>query len=110
MAGLYGIALIFALVAVSGLVAYVGDILGRRLGRKRLSLFGLRPRHTAIAVSVLAGMVITILTLGAAMLISEDVKDGLIRVSEMRREQGELSRELRLLQGEMSQLEEAAGS
>jgi len=107
VAGLYGIALIFALVAVSGLVAYVGDILGRRLGRKRLSLFGLRPRHTAIAVSVLAGMVITVLTLGAAMLISEDVKDGLIRVSEMRRQQGELSRELKLLQGKTSQLEEA---
>ena len=107
MAGLYGIALIFALVAVSGLVAYVGDILGRRLGRKRLSLFGMRPRHTAIAVSVLAGMVITILTLGAAMLISEDVKDGLIRVSEMRRQQGELSRELKLLQGKTAQLEEA---
>ena len=107
MAGLYGIALIFVLVAVSGFVAYVGDIVGRRLGRKRLSLFGMRPRHTAIAVSVLAGMVITILTLGVAMLVSEDVKDGLMRVSEMRRQQGELSRELKLLQRKMSQLEEA---
>jgi uncharacterized protein (DUF3084 family) len=81
-----------ALVLVSGLIAYVGDIVGRRLGRKRLSLFGLRPRHTAIAVSVVAGMVITIMTLLAAMAVSRDVKDGFLKVDEMRRRQAELAK------------------
>ncbi|NIO64040.1 MAG: DUF3084 domain-containing protein, partial [Gammaproteobacteria bacterium] len=67
MAGFSGILLIVALVLVSGLIAYIGDIVGRRMGRKRLSLFGMRPRHTAIAVSVAAGMLITVITLLVAM-------------------------------------------
>jgi len=79
-----------ALVLISGLIAYVGDIVGRRMGRKRVTLFGLRPRHTAIAISVVAGMVITIITLVAAMLVSKDVKDGFLRVVEMRQRQAQL--------------------
>jgi len=101
VAKLYGILLIVALVIVSGVIAYVGDIVGRRMGRKRLSVFGLRPRHTAIAISVVAGMLITVLTLGVAMSVSEDVKDGFLRVVEMRQEQQGLSQQLADLDGEL---------
>lgn len=94
MAGFYGILLIIALVGVSGLIAYVGDILGRRMGRKRLSLFGLRPRHTAITISVIAGMLITLFTLAVAMTVSRDVKDGFLRVEAMRRQQAQLQRQV----------------
>jgi len=88
--GFYSIFLIVALVGVSGLIAYVGDVVARRLGRKRLTLFGMRPRHTAIAVSVVVGMLINIFTLTAAMLISRDVKDGFLRVEYLRRQSSEL--------------------
>ncbi len=84
---LYGILLIAALVVVSGVIAYVGDIVGRRMGRKRLSLFGLRPRHTAIVISVISGMLITAFTLTAAMLASRNVRDGFLNMGEMRRQQ-----------------------
>ena len=86
MAGFYGIFLIIALVIVSGVIAYIGDIVGRRMGRKRLSLFGLRPRHTAIAISVVSGMLITIFTLGAALLLNENVRLGFLRVDALRTE------------------------
>lgn len=105
MRGFYGILLIVALVAVSGLIAYVGDILGRRMGRRRLSLFGMRPRHTAIAISVVAGMLITLFTLGIAMLVSRDVKDGFLRVEEMRRHQAELSGEVNQLNRRVADLD-----
>jgi len=101
----YGIFLIIALVAVSGLIAYVGDIVGRRMGRKRLSLFGLRPRHTAIVISVAAGMLITLLTLGAAMSVSRDVKDGFLRVAQMRQERTVLSHRLASLDGQLKRQE-----
>ncbi len=97
MTALYGVFLIAALVVVSGVIAYVGDIVGRRMGRKRLSLFGMRPRHTAIAVSVAAGMMIAIVTLAAAMAVSKDVRDGFLRMGEMRREQARLSEQVRKL-------------
>lgn len=48
---------------VSGFIAYFGDILGRRMGKKRLTLFGLRPRHTAIVMTTITGMVISGLAL-----------------------------------------------
>ena len=94
MARFYGIFLITTLILVSGFIAYVGDIVGRRMGRKRLSLFGMRPRHTAIAISVISGMLITVLTLTVAALVSKDVKDGLFRVVEMRLAQAKLAREI----------------
>jgi uncharacterized protein (DUF3084 family) len=102
---LYGILLILVLVAVSGVIAYVGDIVGRRLGRKRLSLFGMRPRHTAIAVSVIAGMVITFLTLAVAAALSKDVKDGLFRVVDMRLAQAQLTRDIKELSRHAEELE-----
>jgi len=105
VAGLSGILLIIALVLISGVIAYIGDIVGRRMGRKRLSLFGLRPRHTAIVISVVAGMLITVITLLAAMAVSQNVKDGFFRVSEMRRQQSELTRELEALNTRMSELQ-----
>ena len=89
MARFYGLLLLICLVLLSGVIAYVGDILGRKLGRKRLSLFGLRPRYTAIVVSVLAGMGITIFTLTSAMVVSKRVRQGFFEVGELVRQLGE---------------------
>jgi uncharacterized protein (DUF3084 family) len=92
----YGWLLAIILVLVSGLIAYLGDILGRRLGRRRITIFNLRPRHTAILISVLVGMLITILTLLAAALVSKDVRIGFTKVGEMRRQLSELESQLAL--------------
>jgi len=54
----YSIFFAIVLVLVSGFIAYFGDLLGRRMGKKRLTLFGLRPRHTAIVVTTITGMII----------------------------------------------------
>lgn len=96
--GGYGVFLIAALIVASGIIAYVGDVIGRRMGRRRLTLFGLRPRRTAIAISVLAGMLIAAFTLTSAMLVSQNVRDALLRVAEMRREIGRLESAARELE------------
>jgi len=101
-----GILLIVALVVISGVIAYVGDVVGRRMGRKRLTVLGLRPRHTAIAISVIAGMFITFVTLAVAMAVSRDVKDGFLRVVDMRRRQADLSRQIDALNDGMTALEQ----
>ena len=59
----YSIFFAIVLVLVSGFIAYFGDLLGRRMGKKRLTLFGLRPRHTAIGVTTITGMIIAALAL-----------------------------------------------
>ena len=55
----YSILFVLALILISGFIAYFGDILGRRLGKKRLTLFNLRPRYTAIVVTTITGMLIS---------------------------------------------------
>jgi hypothetical protein len=63
------------MIVVSGLIAYVGDLIGRRMGRKRLSLFGLRPKHTAIVISVVAGAIIAAVTLTATFIVNREVRE-----------------------------------
>ena len=45
---MYGVLLILVLVITGGAIAFIGDRLGSKVGKKKLSLFGLRPRHTSI--------------------------------------------------------------
>ena len=97
MSQYYGVLFIIVLVGVSGAIAYIGDLVGRRMGRKRLTLFGLRPRHTAIVISVISGMLITILTLALAMALSENVRIGFISVGQLRAE----TRNLRSQEGSL---------
>jgi uncharacterized protein (DUF3084 family) len=61
-------------VGVCGLIAYVGDITGRRMGKRRLSLFGLRPRHTAIVTTSITGMLIAIFTIAVMSAASKEVQ------------------------------------
>jgi uncharacterized protein (DUF3084 family) len=92
MGNYYGWLLAVILVLVSGLIAYLGDILGRRMGRRRITLFNLRPRHTAILISVVAGMLITIVTLTAAAMLSEQVRIGFTRVGQMQEQLKDLEK------------------
>ena len=42
-----GVALIVILLVASGLIAYAGDYVGRKAGKKKLSIFNLRPKYTS---------------------------------------------------------------
>ena len=45
--------LILALLVLGGVLSTLGDRLGTRVGKARLSLFNLRPRRTAVLITVL---------------------------------------------------------
>ncbi len=61
-------------VLMGGAIAYFADRLGRVLGKKRLSIFGLRPRHTAGLLTVAAGILIPFLTVLLLMGVSKDFR------------------------------------
>lgn len=75
---------ILFLVIVSGFIAYVGDRLGFRVGKLRLSVFGLRPRNTAILISILTGMLITLVSFGFLAMVSEEARIGLFQIERIR--------------------------
>jgi uncharacterized protein (DUF3084 family) len=66
----YTILFVIALICVSGFIAYFGDILGRRMGKRRLTLFGMRPKYTAIVVTTITGMIISGLALFALISVN----------------------------------------
>ncbi len=49
-------------VLMSGFIAYLGDWLGRTLGRRKLSIWGFRPRYTAMIVTAITGALISVLS------------------------------------------------
>jgi hypothetical protein len=65
--GILGVAFITVL---AGAIAYIGDRVGHRVGRARLTLFGLRPKYTSTVVAIGTGMLIalcvTLIALGAS--------------------------------------------
>ncbi len=61
---------VIVLVAAGGFIAWLGDRLGTRVGKKRLSIFGLRPRHTAMLVTIGSGVGIAAVTV--IILVSYD--------------------------------------
>ena len=78
-----GVELIVVLILMGGLISYLGDRIGMRVGRRRLSLFGMRPRHSSVVVTVVTGTLIAALTLGALTAVSHDVRTALFRMSEI---------------------------
>ncbi|MGZ3496627.1 MAG: DUF3084 domain-containing protein [Vulcanimicrobiaceae bacterium] len=69
-----GTGLILFIVALAGAIAYVGDRVGHQVGRKRLTLFNIRPRYTSTIIAVGTGMVIALVVTIGAILASQEVK------------------------------------
>ena len=77
--------MIAVLVITGGAIAFIGDRLGTKIGKKRLSIFGLRPRHTSIIITIFTGIVITTLTFGVMAAASENVRTALFGLEELNR-------------------------
>ena len=85
---------IFSLLLLSGGIAFLGDLIGRRIGRRRISLFGLRPRHTSSLITVITALSITLGTLVALAVMSDSVRTALFRMKFIQRQVTELTEEL----------------
>jgi len=82
----YAILLLAILIAGAGLVAWLGDVIGRRMGKARLTLFKLRPRHTAVLVTVLTGMLIAASTLALILVTNANLRKMIVRGPEIIRQ------------------------
>lgn len=83
---MYGIMLIVVLVLTGGVIAFIGDRLGSKVGKKKLSLFGLRPKHTSILVTIITGILITTVTFGILAIASKDVRTALFGMDKLKAE------------------------
>ena len=83
---MYGVVLITTLVVVGGAIAVIGDRVGSKVGKKKLSLFGLRPRHTSVIVTIITGVLITTLTFAVLAAVSENVRVALFGMEKLNEE------------------------
>ena len=78
-----GWALILVLLVLGGVLSTLGDRLGSRVGKARLSLFKMRPRRTAVLITVLTGSLISALSLGLLLLVSRQLRVGLFELDAL---------------------------
>lgn len=82
----FEIFLILLLLVLGGGIATLGDRIGTKVGKARLSLFNLRPKKTAVVVTILTGMIISASTIGLLLLVSRGLRDRLLNFERIRRE------------------------
>ena len=88
---MYGLVLIAIIAVMGGAIAYIGDKLGTKVGKKKLTIFGLRPKHTSILVTIITGILISASTLGILTISSQDVRTALFGMEALKNELTQLS-------------------
>ena len=101
-----GYILIAAIFVLGGIIAAFGDRLGTKIGKARLRLFNLRPRQTAMVITVITGMLISALTLGILFSLSRSLRKGIFELDDILKEQRRIERELAQVRLQKQQVEE----
>lgn len=91
---MYGVFLIVVLILTGGAIAFIGDRLGTKIGKKRLSILGLRPRHTSIIVTIITGALITTMTFAVMAATSENVRTALFGMEKLKQHMAEMQQNI----------------
>lgn len=89
-----GIIIVLVLMVMGGLIAFLGDKIGTKVGKKRLTMFGLRPKYTSIIVTIISGTLISFFTVAVMAVVNENIRVALFGLNKLKREMNELNREI----------------
>jgi uncharacterized protein (DUF3084 family) len=93
---------ILILIVISAAIAYIGNYVGRYFGKRRLSLFGLRPRYTALIFTLVSGILITLITFIIVISLSSDARTAIFGLESLRAKIRSAQRELSGTRRELS--------
>lgn len=96
-----GLILILVVLVLGGAIATIGDRLGTRVGKARLSLFNLRPKQTAVVVTILTGTLIAASTLGVLLLASKTFREMLLNFGRIQAELRDRGRDLEKISADL---------
>ncbi len=107
--------LLLGLTIATCVIAYWSDNLGKKLGKKRVTLFGLRPRQTATLMTMTSSVVIMLFTFGALLATNSGLRNALLRYDteradnlKLRESNKELRSEQKTLQDEVTTAQKQA--
>ncbi len=95
--------LFFIIIGLSAFIAFVGDKVGWKLGKKKLTLWGLRPRHTTSLITIFTGLAVAIVTMTVLSFTIPSVQRALLGMRSLQEEIKILSD---MLKEKSSELEE----
>jgi uncharacterized protein (DUF3084 family) len=76
-------AIICLIIIVAGGIAFIGDRVGHQVGRRRMTLFGLRPKYTSTIFAVGFGMLIALLVIVISLVASFDARQALFSLNKL---------------------------
>lgn len=88
-----GIRLIIIMAIVGGLIAYIADKMGTKIGKKKMSVFGLRPKHTSVLLTVTSGVIISVVTICVMAVSSNSARTALFGMEKIQAELKSLNQE-----------------
>ena len=97
--------LIFAILVLGGLIAALGDRIGSKVGKARLRLFNLRPKQTAILITIGTGILISSTTLLILFSLSESLRQGVFELDEILNKRREITAQLNNVEKEKKRIE-----
>jgi uncharacterized protein (DUF3084 family) len=99
-----GYFLILAIIILGGVIATVGDRIGSRVGKARLSLFKMRPKKTAVLVTILTGSITSAVTLGVLLAANKELRDIIFRTGTIIKQNQKVNKELEQALSQKSQI------
>lgn len=95
--------LFLIIIGLSAFIAFVGDKVGWKLSKKKLTIWGLRPRHTTSLITIFTGLTVALVTM---MVLSFTVPSVYRALLGMRSLQQEIKALTDLLKEKSKELEE----
>ena len=75
--------LILSLLVLGGILSTLGDRLGTRVGKARLSIFNLRPKSTAVLITVFTGCIISAISFAIMVAFNSQLRVGLFELESI---------------------------
>ena len=89
---------ILLVLILGGILSTLGDRLGTRVGKARLSIFKLRPKSTAVLITVFTGSIISAISFATMVVFDRDLRVGLFQLDDIREKIIESEKELKKLE------------
>ena len=90
--------LILLLLVLGGILSTLGDRLGTRVGKARLSIFKLRPKRTAVLITVFTGSIISSISFAIMVAFNSQLRVGLFELEGIQAKISKRENELKILE------------
>ena len=89
---------ILLVLILGGILSTLGDRLGSKVGKARLSIFKLRPKSTAVLITVFTGSIISAISFATMIVFDRDLRVGLFQLEDIREKIIDSEKELKKLE------------